>query len=294
MRTRWLNPREMSSTQTKVDLEREFNPRVAVPNFDAIMDARRRVSAQVRKRCPFVPDVRYGDAVRSTLDVFPAEMSIATLIYIHGGYWRAGGARDNSALAEPFCDAGVAVFLINYTLCPDSTVPAIVRQVAEAVAWIKGHGRDYGADPDRVYLCGTSAGAHLAAMLLATDDSVAGACLISGIYDLTPVLDVSVNAEIGLTPEWVRPMSPMFHLPQGNPKLVMAFGEHEPALWAQQTRDYSAQCIARGLECELLEVAGANHFSVVEALYEAEAPIARAMKHAMGLADERGSDEANL
>ena len=237
MRTRWLKPRDMSSPQTKVDLERQFNPRVAVPNFDAIMEERRWISALTRKRRPFVGDVRYGDAERSTLDIFPAETPNGTFIYIHGGYWRAGSTRDNSALADPFCDAGVAVFLVNYTLCPNSTVPAIVQQVAEALAWIRRHGRDYGADPDRVYLCGTSAGAHLAAMLLASDDSIAGACLISGIYDLAPVLDVSVNAEIRLTDEWVRPMSPMYQLPKGHPKLVMAFGQDEPALWTQQTRD---------------------------------------------------------
>ncbi len=275
----------MSVSQSQVDLERQFNPRVAVPDFDAIMDARRRVSTQVRNRRTFTGDLRYGDAARSTLDVFPAERSNATLVYIHGGYWRAGSARDNSALAELFCEAGVPVFLVNYTLCPDTTVPAIVEQLAGALAWIRREGRDYGADPERIYLCGTSAGAHLAAMLLASDDAIAGACLISGIYDLTPVLDVSVNAEIRLTPEWIRPMSPMHQLPAGRPKLVMAFGAREPSLWIQQTRDYAARCNDRGLACELIEVAGANHFSVVEALYEREAPLAIAMKHAMGLTD---------
>ena len=276
----------MNSAEAQIDLERHFNPRVAVPNFDAIMGERQRVSALTRKRRPFLGDVRYGDAVRSTLDVFPAETANGTFVYIHGGYWRAGSARDNSAIAELFCDAGVAVFLVNYTLCPETTVPAIVQQVTEAVDWIKQHGRDYGADPDRLYLCGTSAGAHLAAMLLAADDSIAGACLISGIYDLAPVLNVSVNADIGLKPEWIRPMSPMFQLPLGNPKLVLAVGEQEASLWAQQTRDYATCCNARGIECDLLEVAGANHFSVAEALYAAPAPIACAMKRAMGLFDE--------
>lgn len=265
------------------ELERSFNPRVAVPDYEAIMAERRQASALTRERWPFIGDVRYGEATRSTLDVFPAESTKATVVYIHGGYWRAGAARDNSAIAEPFCRAGVAVFLLNYTLCPHTTVPAIVAQVGDAVAWIRARGRDYGADPQRLFLCGTSAGAHLCAMLLAADPDIAGACLISGIYDLTPVLDVSPNAEIRLTPEWVRPMSPLFHLPRGRPRLVMAVGELETPLWIGQTRDYRARCVARGLECELIEVAGANHFSVVEALYRAPAPLATAVQHAMGL-----------
>lgn len=275
----------------QIDWERHFNPRVAVPSFDQIMDERKRVSAQVRDRRTFLGDLRYGEAPRSTLDVFPAKSPKATLVYIHGGYWRAGAAQDNSAIAEHFCDAGVAVFLVNYTLCPDSAVPEIIVQIAQAIRWIKTAGRDYGATPDALYLCGTSAGAHLAAMLLASDPTIAGACLISGIYDLAPVLKVSVNAEIRLTEETAQQMSPMVHLPAGQPQLVMAVGGQEPALWIQQTRDYAAQCVEHGLACDLLEIPGTNHFSVVEALYHETAPIADAMKHAMGLTGNPPADE---
>ncbi len=284
--------RRSDSEHGQIDWERHFNPRVAVPNSDQIMGERKRMSAQIRERRPFVADLRYGEAARSTLDVFPAETTTATLVYIHGGYWRAGTARDNSAIAEHFCDAGVAVFLVNYTLCPDSTVPEIVQQLAQALGWIKANGSNYGAAPDNLYLCGTSAGAHLAAMLLASDPHITGACLISGIYDLTPVLKVSVNADIRLTREMVHPMSPMFHLPVGDPRLVMAVGSQEPSLWRQQTRDYSARCVAQGLTCDLLEIEGANHFSIAEALYNEKAPIAVAMKTAMGLTNESSLDDA--
>ena len=267
----------------QVDWESHFNPRVAVPNFKQIMNERKRASALSRNHRPFIGALRYGEAPRSTLDVFPATSSKATLIYLHGGYWRGGAAADNSVIAEHFCDAGIAVFLLNYTLCPDSTVPQIVHQLTQALDWIKAEGRNYGANPDALYLCGTSAGAHLAAMLLASEPDIAGACLISGIYDLAPVLKVSVNAAIRLTEETARQMSPMIHLPLGRPRLVMAVGSQEPALWIQQTLDYHARCVAHGLTCDLLEIPGANHFSVVEALYRETAPIADTMKRVMGL-----------
>ena len=280
-------------TENQIDWEWHFNPRVAVPNADQIMAERQKMSARIRESRPFVADLRYGTASRSTLDVFPASSGIATLVFIHGGYWRAGSASDNSAIAEQFSDAGVAVFLLNYTLCPDTTVPEIVSQLTQALAWIKANGGNYGADPEQLYLCGVSAGAHLAAMLLASDPDIAGACLISGIYDLAPVLKVSVNAEIRLTREMVYPMSPMFHLPMGNPRLVMAVGDQEPSLWIQQTRDYHDRCTARGLSADLLEVEGANHFSVAQALYDKEAPIAHAMKSAMGVQDDLAASEAD-
>ncbi len=118
-----MSSRHSDLEHSQIDWERHFNPRVAVPNSDQIMGERKRMSALIRGRRPFVAALRYGEATRSTLDVFPAETSTATLVFIHGGYWRAGAAHDNSAIAEHFCDAGVAVFLVNYTLCPDSTVP---------------------------------------------------------------------------------------------------------------------------------------------------------------------------
>ena len=287
-----MSSRHSDLGHRQIDWERHFNPRAAIANFDQIVGERKKMSALIRDRGPFVADLRYGEAARSTLDVFPAQTAKAALVYIHGGYWRSGAAKDNSAIAAHFCDAGVAVFLVNYTLCPDSTVPEIVQQLAQALTWIKANGSNYGAAPDHLYLCGTSAGAHLAAMLLASDPSRAGACLISGIYDLAPVLKVSVNAEIGLTPEMVHPMSPMFHLPAGDPRLVMVVGGQEPSLWIQQTRDYGARCVEQGLKCDLFEIAGANHFSVVEALYDEKAPIAAVMKTAMGLVNDLATDEA--
>ncbi len=286
-----MNSHTANVAPGEIDWEGQFNPRVAVPNFDQIMDERKRASAQIRQRRPCLSGLRYGEAERSTLDAFPAKSATATLVYIHGGYWRSGQAQDNSAIAEHFCAAGAAVFLPNYSLCPDATVPQIVDQIAQAIAWVKTAGCDYGANPDALYLCGTSAGAHLAAMLLASNSGIAGACLISGIYDLAPVLKVSVNAEIGLNEETAERMSPMVHPPAGHPRLIMAVGGLEPPLWVRQTHDYAIQCEARGLECDVLEIPDANHFSVVEALYRGSAPIAAAMTDAMRLTDHLPLDE---
>lgn len=249
------------------DLEWQFNPRVAVPEFADIMRTRIADSQAARRRFDFVPDVRYGSAARATMDIFPATRPRAALVYVHGGYWRAGCARDNSAVATPFAEHGIAVFLPSYSLCPAVPVATIVEEIRSAIRWVRANATRYGGDPAHLHVSGTSAGAHLAAMALAADDAIEGACLISGVFDIAPVLRVSVNAEVGLTQADARSLSPMRELPAGNPSLLLAVGALETPLWIRQTLDYASRCRARGLDPRLLTVEGANHFSVVESLY---------------------------
>jgi arylformamidase len=267
----------MHERQHSEDFEWQFNPRAAVPEFADVMRARIADSEAARRRFDFVPDVRYGDAARATMDVFPAARPRASVIYVHGGYWRAGCARDNSAVAIPFAEHRIAVFLPNYSLCPAVTVATIVDEIRSAVHWVRANAARYGGDPAHLYVAGTSAGAHLAAMALAVDDDIEGACLISGVFDLVPVLRVSVNAEIGLTESAAWSLSPMRHPPVAHPSLVLAVGERETPLWIRQTLDYAGRCRARGLDPRLVTVDDANHFSIVESLYKPGGALREAM-----------------
>jgi arylformamidase len=272
----------MHERQHSEDFESQFNPRAAVPEFADVMRARIADSEAARLRFDFVPDVRYGDAARATMDVFPAPQPRAAVIYVHGGYWRAGCARDNSAVAIPFAEQGIAVFLPNYSLCPAVTVATIVDEIRSAIRWVRANARRYGGEPAHLYVAGTSAGAHLAAMALAADDGIEGACLISGVFDLAPVLRVSVNSEIGLTESDALSLSPMRNLPVANPSLLMAVGARETPLWIRQTLDYASRCRARGLDPRLVTVDDANHFSIVESIYKPGGALREAMLDQVG------------
>ena len=85
----------------------------------------------------------------------------------------------------------------NYALCPQVSIDEIVRQMRAAVAWVLTRIDRHGGDPTKVVVGGHSAGAHLTAMCLQTrwkedyglptDDPLAGAVLVSGLYDLEPL-----------------------------------------------------------------------------------------------------------
>jgi acetyl esterase/lipase len=120
-------------------------------------------------------DVHYGDARRQTLDVFSPkdERDCPVVLFVHGGAWTLGD-KDLFGLYRGvgrfLARHGVTAVCINYRLSPLVKHPEHVKDVARAFAWVRAHAADYGGDPDRILLCGHSAGGHLVS-LLASDES---------------------------------------------------------------------------------------------------------------------------
>ena len=145
-------------------------------------------------------DVKYGPADRNLLDVFMPETAAPArpvLIFIHGGGFVAGNKRTPGS---PFYD-NVMLWAVNngfvgvnatYRLAPQSPYPAGAEDLAAVVAWVADKIGERGGDPARIYLMGHSAGAvHVANYVShpefhkVKDGGLAGAVMVSGIYDLT-------------------------------------------------------------------------------------------------------------
>jgi acetyl esterase/lipase len=112
---------------------------------------------------------------RQALDVFaPAgAKNCPVVLFVHGGAWVFGDKNFFGlyrSVGQFLARHGVVAVLINYRLSPLVRHPEHVKDVARAYAWVRRHARDYGGDPDQIFLCGHSAGGHLVA-LLATDPS---------------------------------------------------------------------------------------------------------------------------
>jgi arylformamidase len=181
--------------------------------------------------------------------------------------------------------------LVNYDLCPAVTLDDIVGQTIAAVAWVYRHGAEYGCDPQRLYVSGNSAGAHLAAMALAQDwraqglpaDLIKGACCITGIYDLAPVLRIDANAEIRLRPDMVARNSPLSLPLPAKPPVIVAVGGDETPLWVKQSTDYAAMLRANGVPTELMIIPGTHHFSITRSLAEPEGVLPMAIRRQIGV-----------
>ncbi len=264
-------------------LDRLYNNRGLVPDFAQHLSRWAADSARARTEQACLLDVPYGAGPNETLDLFPAVAVTSpapVLVFLHGGYWRGLDKADHSFVAPPFTQTGACVVVPNYALCPTVTVPQIVMQMVQALAWTWRHVAQYGGDPKRITVAGHSAGGHLAAMLLACQWQrwaadlpprlVRNALSISGLYELdsirrTPHLQVDLR----LTPAQARKASPAClpspGLVSGRGQLYSVAGGDESEAFLLQNRLIQQAWGRRTVPvCGL--VPGLNHFSMLGAL----------------------------
>ncbi len=112
--------------------------------------------------------IRYGPDVRHSLDIYvPKQRTgpLSVVVFFYGGSWRGGNRADYLFAADALTSRGYVAIVPDYRLFPDVRFPAFVEDGAKAVRWLLDHVAEFGGDPNRLYLMGHSAGAHIAAML---------------------------------------------------------------------------------------------------------------------------------
>jgi arylformamidase len=276
----------MYETLTEADFARHFMPRLAVPDHETWLSEDHALSASIRERIPHRRNERYGPGPLQVIDLFPATRpNSPVFVFIHGGYWRALSKDHFGFIAEPLLDAGAAVAMVDYDLCPAVPLGTVVDQVAEAIAWVRGQARSINGNPDRLIVAGNSAGAHLAAMMLSRDWNggsdrgfIQGAVLVTGIYDLAPIPHIQVREDVALTAEDIERLSPLALQPLAKAPVVVAVGGDEPALWIDQSARFHRHLVAAGMESEYMVLPGHHHFSISRAIAEPEGMLFRAMR----------------
>lgn len=262
--------------------DRMYNNRALVPDFADHFAHWKNASAQARDTLAPLLDVRYGDGLNETLDIFPAAKPNApVVIFIHGGYWRSLDKADHSFVAPALRDMGACVVVVNYALCPGTpeqavTIPDIALQMAQATAWVWRHIAAHGGDRSDITVIGHSAGGHLAAMLLGCDWKKVGRDLpaglvrktmsISGLFDLEPVRKTPfVQGDLRLTPAQVRMASPAkWQRPRKGVLYTVVGGDESPEFLRHNRLIHQAWGPKTVPVCE--DLPGLNHFSVVTAL----------------------------
>ena len=229
---------------TREEVERGYNNRAAVADHLYWLDQFAAQSHSAIEALRPTLDIRYGSGPKETLDLYlPEGPARGTLMFIHGGYWRALDKSEHGFVAPVFVAAGFAVATINYDLCPRVTIATIVEQCRRAVRWLAREGPARGA-PAPLVIAGNSAGGHLVAMMVATDwraeglaqvPFVAGVSL-SGVHDLRPLVLYSHNVDFRLDDAEAERMSPINHEPRAHTPLVIAVGAAETSEFVRQSQ----------------------------------------------------------
>jgi acetyl esterase/lipase len=238
-----------------------------------------------------IPNIAYGPAGRrNMLDVYrprDAQGPCPTLFQIHGGGWTIG-QKDQQALPLMYhlAERGWVCVAANYRLSPRATFPDHLIDVKRALAWIKRHGAEYGADPEFVVVTGGSAGGHLAAMvaLTANDpeyqpgfervDTTVQACVpFYGVYDfldrhgergrnsMAPFLQrlVMKCSPAEARERWEK-ASPITRVNAEAPPFFVIHGTHDSLAYVEDTRHFVAALRAVSRQPVIYaELPGAQH-----------------------------------
>src|SRR5690349_7423066 len=268
------------------ELSRQMMPRIAVPDHERWLAEDLALSDRLKSRIQLIPDQRYGEGPRQVADLFPAARPGAPIVlFYHGGYWRALSKDHLGHVAGPLVEAGAAVVLPGYDLCPAVSLRTIVAQAKQALLWTRQQARRLNGDPDRIYVAGNSAGAHLAAMMLTEDwtrhglarSPIAGTILITGIYDLRPIPRIPVNEDVRLSIDDVLALSPQFLPLHCRAPSIVAVGVGETPMWIEQSHRFAAKLTTAGADVRLIEMLGLHHFSITYSLSDPTAPLSRAI-----------------
>jgi len=254
-----------------------FRTRDHVPDFDVYLAryAERSTATREALRCQL--DIAYGPGPSERLDLFFPEpqSGLAPIhLFVHGGYWRMFGKQDFSFVADTVTQAGAIAAIMDYALMPSVRMATIVSQVNRAARWLIDSARQFGGDGSRFSLSGHSVGAQLGAMLLDGKSAIqpGRSLLLSGVYDIAPLRQSFLQAQIGLTQEEVDEFSPMRWAiaPKGPVRVLV--GECETPPFHVQAAQFA------GLAGTVVEtITGGNHMSVALDLGDPDSYVGKAL-----------------
>lgn len=259
-----------------IDYEAEYNNRARVPEHAEIFARWIRQAedyrAEALKAARAELGLSYGDTPRQVIDLFfsTAGEAAPLAIFVHGGWWRSLDASMFSQMARGLNAQGVTVAVAGYDLCPNVAIADIIEQVRRACLFMwQRYNRP-------MLLVGHSAGGHLASAMVATDwpalypkapaDLVPAGYAISGVFDLAPLVGISVNQDLKLDAAAARDVSPLYWPIRPGRVFDAVCGGLESDEFKRQSHTLAGTWGKAGATTRSGEIAGTNHFTVIDAL----------------------------
>ena len=230
----------------------------------------------------------YGPTAVEKLDVYRTKRPKAPIfVFIHGGAWLGGEARNYAFPAEMFVNAGAHYVALDFIAIKEASgdLRVMAEQVRHGIAWVYKNADKFDGDRDRLYIGGHSSGGHLCGVALVTDwqknfglpsDTVKGGLCMSGMYDLKPVRLSKRSSYVKFTDEMEQAMSSQRHLDLLRAPIIVTYGTNETPEFQRQSRDFSGVVKAAGKPVELVAAPNFNHFEMAESVGNPYGPNGRA------------------
>ncbi len=233
-------------------------------------------------------DVVYGHkaGMALTFDVITPtenEKDVGILFMVSGGwvsFWfppedvvemEARPFNDLAALAEE----GYTLFLVRHGSSPYFKVPDAVSDVRRAVRYIRLHAEDFDVDPDRLGVCGGSAGGHLSLMLGTTgddgnpdaDDPIERQSdRVAAVVSLYPPTKIDEYFELvdrfpalDFKRELAESVSPLMHVSSDDAPTLLIHGDKDELVPVNNSERIHTAFEDQKVESELVVIQGAGH-----------------------------------
>jgi arylformamidase len=217
-------------------------------------------------------------------------------VFIHGGSWRIGAAKNFAYPAEMFVNAGAHYIALDFVAIAEAhgDLGVMAAQVRGALAWVCQNAASFGGDPEKIYVGGHSSGGHLCGVALTTDwqkfglpaNIIKGGLCMSGMYEMTPVRLSWRRTYVNFTDAMVEAMSSQRHIARLTAPIVVTYGTLETPDFQRQSRDFAAAVKAAGKPVQLIEAPNYAHLDMAESLGNPYGPNGRAALALMKLASQ--------
>lgn len=197
---------------------------------------------------------------------------VPVVIFFYGGNWKQGHRAQYRFIGHRLAQQGVLAIVADYRTFPRTTFPGFVEDGARAVAWARAHAADHGGDPQRLFVAGHSAGAHIAA-LIGTDArylaphglrprDLAGVIGLSGPYDF----EIAGYEDVfGPEAQWPRAQAVNF-VDGDEPPFLLVHGTADMTVEAKDSRELAEKLRGVGVETTLVWLPEAGHLAPLVAL----------------------------
>lgn len=220
-------------------------------------------------------DIQFGTLATQKLDVHKPKKALSNapvIVFFYGGSWQYGSKDQYLFAAESLTEAGYVVVLPDYRKYPEVKFPAFVNDAAQAVAWTKKNIQRFGGSPNKIFIAGHSAGAHIAAML-ATDGqylqaagmSQRDACAfigLSGPYDFDPNVTQNIGKTFGPKERFPLSQPVNYASPSALPTLLI-HGSDDTTVKPYNSRNLAKKLTENGVPVTLHVTKGENHTDVL-------------------------------
>jgi acetyl esterase/lipase len=240
--------------------------------------------------------VAYGELPRQTLDIYTpnaaltskhesqdkttttsqaAHKGLPVVVFFYGGSWDSGDRASYKFIGEAITSQGFIAVIPDYRVYPEVLFPDFMQDPAQAAKWVKLHAAEFGGDPERVFLAGHSAGAHIAAMLVLDPEFLAqqaskpgdfaGMIGLAGPYDFLPLKSERLKTIFGDQEQRAK-SQPINFVTGHNPPMLLMVGDKDGTVWPRNTYNLAAKIKAAGGPVEVAEFAGYGHIDMAAKL----------------------------